>query len=98
MILATVALSDLGFGRLSRYFMPDPAAFWPYLVHGFYGDFLVILAMGGWDLWQRRALHPAFVAGALLLVLSEVGACALYFDPAWKALTAQLVSAWPYKG
>jgi hypothetical protein len=98
MMLSTVALCDPGFGRLADAVTTVPDTFAPWLVHNFYGNVLLIAAMGAWDLLRRGSLHPAFVAGSALLILSEIAAGLLYFDPAWKTMAAQLVRAWGYAG
>jgi hypothetical protein len=98
MILATVSLADPGFGRLSGALIPEPTTFWAWFAYAFYGNILVITAMTGWDLWRRGRLHPAFIAGAGLLLAGEIYATALYFDPTWKTIAAGLVRAWGYRG
>jgi hypothetical protein len=98
MVLATVALSDPGFGRVSEIFLTEPTTFWAWFGYSFYGDVLLIGAMGAWDLWYRRRIYVAWAAGAVLLVASEILATVLYFSPAWKNLATEIARAWPYRG
>ena len=98
MIFATVSLADPGFARLSGAVLPDTANFWLWFAEVFYGNILLIGAMAAWDLWRRGRLHPAFIAGASLLLAAEFGATLLYFDPAWKTIATSIVKAWGYAG
>jgi hypothetical protein len=98
MVLATVALSDPGFGRVSEIFLTEPKSFWAWFGYSFYGNMLLIGAMGVWDLWYRRRIYVAWAAGAVLLLGSEILATFLFFNPAWKILATQLARAWPYLG
>ena len=85
-LLATLFLSVAGFARLWTYTIGSPfgEGFWPVLVSMNSGPDLAILALGGYDLFTRSRLHPAYVAGALLIFASQLFANWLYFNPAWK--------------
>lgn len=98
MILATVALADLGFARISQFVVAEPTQFWSWFLYTYYGNVVVIAAMVVWDLWRSRRIHPALVLGAALLITTELGATALYFDPNWKQLSIQIARAWGYSG
>jgi hypothetical protein len=77
---------------------PFPTAFLPNLIATFYGNFLLIGLMAGWDLWRRGALNRAFAIGASLLIASEVWAVALEYSPAWKGIAIAITRAWGYAG
>ncbi len=98
MLLATVALSDPGFGRITDNLFHAPKQFVPLFFYAFYGNVLVIAAMGAWDLWRRGRLHPAFVAGASLLLASEITMIFLMSNAVWKDISYRIVSAWGYAG
>jgi len=89
MILATLALADPGFSRISMSFMPDPAAMIPFFIAYFYGNVLLVGLMLAWDL-SRGRLVRSFVAGAGALLATELIAVALYFWPPWIELTKGL--------
>jgi hypothetical protein len=93
MILATVALADLGFGRLSSYFLPEPTSVIPWFFFEFYGNLLLIALMLGWDWWRGRLMR-SFVLGAGALLASEFVATLLYFSGHWKALAIGWAAAW----
>ena len=93
MLLATLAISDAGFARWTA----------PWLHHvmggGFWADFagnyaandVLILALGAYDLVTRRRLHPAWVAGASYIFLSQFTATALLENAAWKAIALNFI-------
>ncbi len=99
MMLAMVSVADPGFSRITGVLLvPYPNTFWAYLIATFYGNFLLLGLMAGWDLWRRGTLNRSFAIGAGLLVAGEVGAIALYFSPAWKAMAIAITRAWGYSG
>ncbi len=99
MMLAMVSLADPGFSRITgTLVIPFPDTFWPSLIATFYGNFLLIGLMAGWDLWRRGTLNRPFAIGAAVLVASEVWANALYFSPAWKQAAIAITRAWGYAG
>jgi hypothetical protein len=99
MMLAMVSVADPGFSRITGTLMvPFPDTFWPYMIATFYGNFLLLGLMAGWDLWRRGTLNRSFAIGAVVLVAGEVGATALYFSPAWKQVAIAITRAWGYAG
>lgn len=90
MILATVALCNAGFARVTLDLLPVKAhnALEMFALL-YYGDVLVIGLMAAWDAWRGRLMRT-FVLGAAALIAAEVTATFLYFWPPWQALT----SAW----
>jgi hypothetical protein len=99
MMLAIVALADPGFSRITGVLLnPFPTAFLPNLIATFYGNFLLLGLMAGWDLWRRGTLNRAFAIGAVLLAGSEVGAIALQYSPVWKQIAIAITRTWGYAG
>ena len=99
MMLAMVAMADPGFSRITGVLLnPYPTDFLPNLIATFYGNFLLLGLMAGWDLWRRGTLNRAFAIGAVLLAGSEVGAVALQYSPAWKQIAIAITRAWGYAG
>lgn len=56
-------------------------------------DLLVLYACVAWDTWRHRRLHPAFVAGGLLLVAMDLPFIWLFpSSPTWTHFATWLVS------
>lgn len=99
MMLAMVAMADPGFSRLSGFLIvPSPTAFIPNLLVTFYGNFLLLGLMAGWDLWRRGTLNRAFAIGAASLAASEVVAIALMYSQTWNQIAIAITRAWGYTG
>jgi hypothetical protein len=92
-ILATIALADPGFGRLSAYFLPEPTSPIPWFFLEFYGNLLLIVLMLGWDWWRGRLMR-SFVLAAGALLASEAVATLLYLSAPCKALAIGWAAAW----
>jgi hypothetical protein len=94
MLLATLSISDAGLARWTSPWLHQV------LGGGFWGDFagnyaandVLILALVAYDLVTRHRLHPALLAGASYLFLTQITAAALMQDAAWKAFTLHLIS------
>jgi hypothetical protein len=84
MLLATIALLPAAFSRLPYVGAAGPA--------GFYGatDLLVIACLP-YDRITRGRVHPAFLGGGLLLILSQPVRLALSETTAWHAFAAWLI-------
>jgi len=99
MLLSAVAISDAGFARIwimgIKTEIPGLFGWW---LQYFWGIFLILVAMGVWDLWRRRSIHPAVLFGAALLWTGEIITTILNFSPAWRELMVRLVNAWGYAG
>ena len=99
MILTAVAISDAGFARIGLAGLKvNPTGPFGWWLTYFWGITLLLLAMIGWDLWRRRRVHKAVIAGAAILWGGEIVATALNFSPAWKTAMIALVKAWGYTG
>jgi hypothetical protein len=99
MILSAVAFSDAGFARIwlmgIKTEVPGPFGWW---LQFFWGIFLILVAMGVWDLWHRRRIHPAVLFGAAVLWTGEIATTILNFSPTWREMMVRLVNAWGYAG
>lgn len=99
MMLAMVSLADPGYERIAGVLLnPFPSKFWPNLIATFYGNFLLIGLMAGWDLWRRGTFNRPFAIGAALLIAGEIGAVALEYSPAWNQIAIAITRAWGYTG
>src|ERR1700683_2719966 len=98
-LLTAVAISDAGFARIwimgIKTEVPGLFGFW---LQYFWGIFLILVAMGVWDLWRRRRIHPAVLFGAALLWAGEIITTILNFSPPWRELMVRLVNALGYSG
>jgi hypothetical protein len=99
MVLSAVAISDAGFARIWLIGIKTeiPGLFGWWLTY-FWGIFLILVAMGVWDLWRRRRIHPAVLFGAAFLWAGEIVATILNFSPTWREIMVRLVNAWGYAG
>jgi hypothetical protein len=91
MLLGTLYITDAGFGRLlggplSHLFGPVGT------IAAAYGAVdMLVLGLGAYDLFTRRRLHPAYLAGVACVVLFQVVAVTALFTPAWKTLSVRLI-------
>jgi hypothetical protein len=99
MVLAAVALADVGPGRIATNLFgaapTGPLGVW--LVY-YWGTALLLIAMLAWDLIKHRRVMRSAMLGAALLWSGEAIASALFFTPAWKTAMAGLVQAWGWAG
>jgi hypothetical protein len=99
MLLSAVAISDAGFARIWLMgFKTEVPGLFGWWLQYFWGIFLILVAMGAWDLWRRRRIHPAVLFGAALLWTGEIITTILNFSPTWRGLMVRLVNAWAYAG
>jgi hypothetical protein len=99
MVLAAVALADVGPGRIASNLLnptpTNPLEVW--LIY-YWGTALLLIAMLAWDLFKYRRVTGSVMFGAALLWGGEALASVLYFVPAWKTAMAGLVHAWGWMG
>lgn len=99
MVLAAVALADVGPGRIATNLVsaaPDsPVAVW---LTYYWGTALVLIAMFAWDLIRLRRVTRSLMLGAVLLWTGEAIVSVLYFTPGWKSAMDGLVRAWGWAG
>jgi uncharacterized membrane protein YozB (DUF420 family) len=94
MLLATLSISDAGFARFTavRLHHLMPAGYWADFAGNYAANDVLILILGAYDLITRRRLHPAWVAGASYLFVSQFTATALLRDAAWKVFALHLIN------
>ena len=87
MIMGTIALTEPGFSRIWLSFLEDRLGegYLPFYVSTYIGTFLLVIAVGLYDLATRRRLHPAYVAAALWIFANEALADWLFHQPFWLA-------------
>ncbi len=93
MILATIAILDPGYARLSQWLIREPASMTAWFVWNFYGNLLIIGLMAAWDLWNGR-LMKQFVVGAVGLLALESLQVFLYHWAPWRVYATGLVAGW----
>lgn len=100
MVLAAVALADVGPGRIATnlVFSAAPANPLQVWLTYYWGTALLLIAMLAWDLIKHRRVMRSVMFGAALLWSGEAIASVLYFNPAWKTAMAGLVRAWGWAG
>jgi len=87
MLMGTIALTEPGFSRIWL----DPLStrlgegYLPFYFSTYIGTFVLVLAVGAYDLATRRRLHPAYVASALWIFANEALATWLFYQPFWLA-------------
>jgi hypothetical protein len=100
MVLAAVALADVGPGRIASNILftaapTNPLQVW--LIY-YWGTALLLIAMAAWDLIKFRRVTWPVMFGASLLWGGEAATSVLYFNPAWKAAMAGLGRGWGWAG
>jgi hypothetical protein len=99
MVLAAVALMDVGPGRIATNIVSatptSPLSVW---LTYYWGTALLLIAMLAWDLIRHRRVMRSVLFGAALLWSGEAIVSVLYFSPAWKTAMAVLVQAWGWAG
>jgi hypothetical protein len=87
MLLATLAITDAGFARWTAPWVHQMlgGGFWADFAGNYATNDVLILALGTYDLITRRRLHPAWVAGASYIFVSQLTATLLLENAAWNA-------------
>lgn len=102
-LIATIGLTDAGFGRwLSIKIVPwFGNVYWSY--HSFSEGFLpffafqmmwpllLILAVGVYDLFTRKSLHPVYLPALAWWLLFNLLEGWLYFSPGWMQLAKKMI-------
>jgi hypothetical protein len=92
-LLATLYIADAGFARL-QYGTLAPlfgGGFWSETVGLYFGNDLLIIGIGLYDLVTRRRLHRAYIAGVAWIALAQLTAMLVYQDPRWKPIALWLL-------
>jgi uncharacterized membrane protein YozB (DUF420 family) len=87
MLMGTIALTEPGFGRIWE---APLSALWgdgyvPLTFATYVGTWLLVVAVGAYDVATRRRLHPAYVAATLWILVNEALAMWLFHQPFWLA-------------
>lgn len=100
MILAAIALADVGPGRIATnlIFTAAPTSPLQVWLTYYWGTALLLIGMLAWDLIRHRRVMRSVMWGAALLWTGEAIASVLFFTPAWKTAMAGLVRAWGWAG
>lgn len=104
MLVATLVLTDAGFGRWlsptvaawvgGKNFWEIPtfaAGVWPFFRHQYLPAYVLIAAVGLFDLATRRRVHAAYVAAVAWCVTVDLVAGWLYFQPFWSTFALGLI-------
>ena len=100
MIIAVICIADAGFSRWWAEGLHDllghgPATladgYWAIWAEMYLSDFLLIGAMGFYDLMTRRRLHPAYIFGAVWGLGFDLISVGLYVSPWWKPVATALI-------
>jgi hypothetical protein len=93
MLLSTFYLGTAGFARLWLLTIGDAGTdhFWGFFIAYNLGGDIAIVLLGVYDLVTRGRLHPAYVLGAGWIMVNELAAAWLFFNPGWKAISLKLL-------
>ena len=100
MILAAIALMDVGSGRIATNLVFTTAPTRPlevWLIY-YWGTALLLIAMLAWDLIRHRRVMRSTLLEVALLWSGEALASQLYFMPGWQTAMAKLVQTWGWTG
>lgn len=96
-LLATLSLTPAAFNRAIGVPLLHPLlgnGAWQAFIGVFAATDLMVLGIGAYDWLTRRRVHPAWVFGALWIVVAQLTAAWLDYNPAWKMIATSLVRAW----
>ena len=104
MLIATLVLTDAGFGRwlspkitewmgLKNYWelktLTEGA--WPFIRFQLLPVYTLIIALGAFDLFTRKRLHPAYLRAIAWCLPIHLLAGWLYFQPFWKSAALRII-------
>ena len=92
MVMGTIAVTEPGFSRIWLSLLEDRLGegYVPFYVATYIGTFLLVIAVGAYDLATRRRLHPAYIAAALWIFANQALADWLFHQPFWLAAMKQM--------
>lgn len=96
-LLATLSLTPAAFNRaigrpLLHSLLGD--GIWQTYIQIFAATDLMVLGIGVYDLCTRRRLHPAWIIGASWILVGQLTASWLYYNPTWKVMATSIVRMW----
>lgn len=94
MMLSSAALASPGFSRFLGYIYPtDPHSPFLFLLDVYYGNFLLVALMLGWDLYRGRLIRSHVIASISLVACMCFNSVLFFWKP-WSDLTLQWVATW----
>lgn len=96
-LLATLSLTPAAFNRAIGRSLLHPLlgnGVWQTYVQIFAATDLMVLGIGVYDLCTRRRIHPAWVVGAIWILVGQLTASWLYYNPTWKVIATSIVRMW----
>jgi len=96
-LLATLSLTPAAFNRAVGKPFLHPllgSGVWQTWIQIFSLTDLMVLGIGLYDWRTRGRVHPAWALGALSILAGQLTASWLFYDPAWKALAASILTWW----
>ncbi|HSM95875.1 MAG TPA: hypothetical protein VLT91_07520 [Rhizomicrobium sp.] len=92
-LLATLYISDAGFARWlgGGVHAMFGDGFWPTLAGLYFGNDILILGMGAYDLATRRRFHPVYLPAIAWIAISQLSAVLLYGSGFWKPVALKLI-------
>ena len=104
MLMATLVLTDAGFGRwlspkivewmgLKNYWEMKTFAegAWPFIRFQLLPVYTLIIAVGAFDLYTRKRLHPVYLRAIAWSLPIHLLAGWLYFQPFWKSIALRII-------
>jgi len=103
MLMATLILTDAGFGRGISYWVAHffgnnywtyknfNEGFWPFVGFQLFCPFMLLFAIGIYDLFTRKKLHRTYVVAMIWCMGIDLFAGWLYFNPTWLRIATRLI-------
>lgn len=104
MLLATLMLTDAGFGRWlspkivewtgqKNYWELKSFAegAWPFIRFQLLPTYTLVAALGAYDLFTRKRLHPVYVRAVACCLPIHILAGWLYFQPFWRSIALRII-------
>jgi hypothetical protein len=104
MLIATLVLTDAGFGRwlspkivewmgLKNYWELKnfSEGAWPFIRFQLLPVYTLIAALGAFDLFTRKRLHPVYLRAIACCLPIHLLAGWLYFQPVWKSAALRII-------
>lgn len=103
MLMATLALTDAGFGRWLSFKVAPligkdyytihsfSEGFFPFFMFQSFWPMLLMLAVGAYDLITRKRLHPVYLPALGWWLLFNLLECYLYYSPEWLQLCKRMI-------
>jgi hypothetical protein len=92
MVMGTIAVTEPGFSRIWAPFLEARLGegYVPFYFSTYIGTFVLVIAVGVYDLATRRRLHPAYIAAALWIFANQALADWLFHQPFWLAAMKEM--------